>query len=296
MALLHSIWRNARIRFPAITTAACFICGQRSEMPCRGFCKLKLRTGRFDLPCNEWAGEAFEVGDLSGMRPPISSTRKMGRIAYEQKLRRALERHFPKFKITRLTRQETQSSIDASLTVAIVWLDVCRKAQAGPLRCASLRSRNVRALPRKDRCRPLRIAFTGANRESRYFRLWKGQCPRPPPFPARKYRRAAIPPSCQHHWPPELDWTPRLISALLDADRLVGRLAGEASRLPHPHILIRPFLQREAVLSSKSEGTQATLGELLAAEAGALVDHSPEDLREVATTCFAANCMGIRRD
>ena len=208
MALLHSIWRNARIRFPAITTAACFICGQRSEMPCRGFCKLKLRTGRFDLPCNEWAGEAFEVGDLSGMRPPISSTRKMGRIAYEQKLRRALERHFPKFKITRLTRQETQSSIDASLTVAIVWLDVCRKAQAGPLRCASLRSRNVRALPRKDRCRPLRIAFTGANRESRYFRLWKGQCPRPPPFPARKYRRAAIPPSCQHHWPPELDWTP----------------------------------------------------------------------------------------
>jgi len=96
--------------------------------------------------------------------------------------------------------------------------------------------------------------------------------------------------------PPNWIGHPRLISALLDADRLVGRLAGEASRLPHPHILIRPFLQREAVLSSKSEGTQATLGELLAAEAGALVDHSPEDLREVATTCFAANCMGIRRD
>ena len=27
--------------------------------------------------------------------------------------------------------------------------------------------------------------------------------------------------------PPELDWTPRLIGALSDADRLVGRLAGE---------------------------------------------------------------------
>jgi hypothetical protein len=54
----------------------------------------------------------------------------MCRIAYEQKLRRALERHFPKFKITRLTRQEAQSSIDASLTVAVLWLDVCRKAQA----------------------------------------------------------------------------------------------------------------------------------------------------------------------
>jgi Fic family protein len=44
---------------------------------------------------------------------------------------------------------------------------------------------------------------------------------------------------------------------------------------------MRPFVRREAVLSSKIEGTQATLGELLAAEAGAIVDRSPEDLREV---------------
>ena len=64
--------------------------------------------------------------------------------------------------------------------------------------------------------------------------------------------------------PPELKWTPRLIGALSDADRLVGRLAGQGGRLPNPHILIRPFVQREAVLSSKIEGTQATLGELLA--------------------------------
>lgn len=81
--------------------------------------------------------------------------------------------------------------------------------------------------------------------------------------------------------PPELDWTPRLISALSDADRLVGRLAGEGGRLPNPHILIHPFVQREAVLSSKMEGTLATLGELLAAEAGVTVDRSPDDLREV---------------
>src|SRR5690349_5538654 len=81
--------------------------------------------------------------------------------------------------------------------------------------------------------------------------------------------------------PPTLDWTPRLIGVLSEADRLIGRLAGEAGRLPNPHILIRPFVQREAVLSSKIEGTQATLGEVLAAEAGAIVDRSPEDLREV---------------
>jgi Fic family protein len=44
---------------------------------------------------------------------------------------------------------------------------------------------------------------------------------------------------------------------------------------------MRPFVRREAVLSSKIEGTEATLGELLAAEAGAVVERSPEDLREV---------------
>ena len=81
--------------------------------------------------------------------------------------------------------------------------------------------------------------------------------------------------------PPKLEWTPRLIRVLSDADRLIGKLAGEGGRLPNPHVLMRPFVQREAVLSSKIEGTQATLGELLAAEVGAVVDRSPEDLREV---------------
>ena len=81
--------------------------------------------------------------------------------------------------------------------------------------------------------------------------------------------------------PPVLEWTPRLIGVLSEADRLIGRLAGEGSRLPNPHVLMRPFVRREAVLSSKIEGTQSTLGELLAAEAGAVVKRSPEDLREV---------------
>jgi Fic family protein len=81
--------------------------------------------------------------------------------------------------------------------------------------------------------------------------------------------------------PPPLEWTPRLLRALSDADGLLGKLAGEGAQLLNPHILIRPFIQREAVLSSRIEGTQATLGELLAAEAGAAVERSPDDLREV---------------
>jgi Fic family protein len=94
--------------------------------------------------------------------------------------------------------------------------------------------------------------------------------------------------------PPALDWTPRLIGVLSEADRLIGRLAGEGGRLPNPHILIRPFVRREAVLSSKIEGTQATLGELLASEAGAAVDRSPDDLREVGNYVMALE-HGITR-
>lgn len=81
--------------------------------------------------------------------------------------------------------------------------------------------------------------------------------------------------------PPTLTWTPKLVRALSDADQLLGRLSGEGRRLPNPQLLIRPFVQREAVFSSRIEGTQSTLGELLAAEAGAAVERSPEDLREV---------------
>jgi hypothetical protein len=92
--------------------------------------------------------------------------------------------------------------------------------------------------------------------------------------------------------PPTLEWTPRLIGVLSDADRLIGRLAGEGGRLPNPHVLMRPFIRREAVLSSKIEGTQATLGELLAAEAGAAVERSPEDLREVGN--YVAALQGFR--
>lgn len=81
--------------------------------------------------------------------------------------------------------------------------------------------------------------------------------------------------------PPRIEWTADLAATLSAADRSIGRLAGEGRRLPNPHLLIRPFIRREAVLSSRIEGTQATLGELLAAEAGVTVERSPADLREV---------------
>lgn len=87
--------------------------------------------------------------------------------------------------------------------------------------------------------------------------------------------------------PPRIDWTPSLLRSLSEADLLLGKLAGEGRRLPNPHLLIRPFVKREAVLSSRIEGTQATLDELLASDAGAAIDRSPDDLREVANYVVA---------
>jgi Fic family protein len=94
--------------------------------------------------------------------------------------------------------------------------------------------------------------------------------------------------------PPRIEWSAGLAAALSAADRAVGRLAGEGRRLPNPHLLIRPFVRREAVLSSRIEGTQATLGELLAAEAGAAVERSPADLREVGNYVVALE-HGVER-
>jgi hypothetical protein len=92
------------------------------------------------------------------------SAKRAARAAYEQKLKRAIERHFPGFSITRLTTgvdleksfgpiyargllrkgqtafallgvnaTETQNSIDAALTFGILWLDLCRQSSTGAM-------------------------------------------------------------------------------------------------------------------------------------------------------------------
>ncbi len=94
--------------------------------------------------------------------------------------------------------------------------------------------------------------------------------------------------------PPPIEWSAGLAAALSNADRALGGLAGEGRRLPNPHLVIRPFIRREAVLSSRIEGTQATLGELLAAEAGVAVERSPADLREVGNYVVALE-YGVER-
>src|SRR5271168_2947989 len=117
---------------------------------------------------------------------------------------------------------------------------------------------------------------------------------KPPNIPGERVSQGTYSAFMPAPLPPVLEWTPRLIGVLSEADRLIGKLAGEGGRLPNPHVLMRPFTRHEAVLSSKIEGTQATLGELLAAEAGIAVERSPDDLREVGNYVMALE-HGISR-
>lgn len=67
--------------------------------------------------------------------------------------------------------------------------------------------------------------------------------------------------------PPPIEWTDDLVAVLSEADRALGELAGLGRSLPNPHLLIRPFVRREAVLSSRIEGTRASLSDLYIYEA-----------------------------
>lgn len=85
-----------------------------------------------------------------------------------------------------------------------------------------------------------------------------------------------------HPLPPTFPWTPGLVSTLSEADRALGELAGLGRSLPNPHLLIRPFVRREAVLSSRIEGTRASLSDLYTYEAVQLALFEPSsDVREV---------------
>lgn len=94
--------------------------------------------------------------------------------------------------------------------------------------------------------------------------------------------------------PPDIEWSTQLVNALSRADFVIGKLAREGSKLPNPHLLMRPFITREAVLSSKIEGTHATLGEVLAHNAGISVKHDPDDLQEVQNYIVALD-FGLNR-
>ena len=100
--------------------------------------------------------------------------------------------------------------------------------------------------------------------------------------------------------PPKLEFDAELVSVLSDADRALGELSGLGRTAPNPNLFIGPFIRREAVLSSRIEGTQADIADLYAYEAGQLSRSGskpapPEsDVREVLNYVHALE-YGIER-
>lgn len=80
--------------------------------------------------------------------------------------------------------------------------------------------------------------------------------------------------------PRGVDFDSRTVAALSAADNALGRLAGAGRHLPNPHLMARPYVFQEAVSSSRIEGTQTSLSEVLrAAAAGTSAPDS--EVREV---------------
>lgn len=88
------------------------------------------------------------------------------------------------------------------------------------------------------------------------------------------FHPAALPPQLA------LDW--KLVGLLSEADRAVAELSGAGRLLPNPHLLIRPYLRREAILSSRIENTIAEMDELALLEAQEDGEPKRPDVREVA--------------
>lgn len=80
--------------------------------------------------------------------------------------------------------------------------------------------------------------------------------------------------------PPDLAYDADLVLALSRADARLSELSGLGRRLRNPHLLIGPYVRREAVLSSRIEGTRASLSDLLLDE---VEEERPDDadVREV---------------
>jgi Fic family protein len=78
--------------------------------------------------------------------------------------------------------------------------------------------------------------------------------------------------------PRRLTLSPDAVLLLSDADRALGRLAGAGRLLPNPHLLVQPYVMREALASSRIEGTQASLSDVFDA---AVFGTASGDVREV---------------
>lgn len=95
--------------------------------------------------------------------------------------------------------------------------------------------------------------------------------------------------------PPKLVFTPDLVLALSRADAALGALAGVESQLPEPRLLDAPFKRQEALCSSRIEGAEVTLSDLLLDQVGAAAAELPRSHLGEARACVATLRHGVDR-
>ena len=88
---------------------------------------------------------------------------------------------------------------------------------------------------------------------------------------------------------PPLHVSEDLQQALSEANLGLGRLDGSVQTLPNPEMFVLMYVRKEAVLSSRIEGTESSLQDVLAAEAQALYSTRPRDTGEVVNYVHAMN-------
>src|SRR5205814_555842 len=86
---------------------------------------------------------------------------------------------------------------------------------------------------------------------------------------------------------------PELALLLSQADAALSELSGLGRYLPNPDLLIAPYVKREAVASSRIEGTQADLSDLLFHEIEPKRTPPGSDVLEVRNYVLALN-RGLR--
>jgi len=93
---------------------------------------------------------------------------------------------------------------------------------------------------------------------------------------------------------PPIQYDDELQELLSRADRALGRLDGSIQTLPNPNLFVFMYIRKEAVLSSQIEGTQASLNDVLEAEAKLYNPGRPSDVNEVLNYIEAMN-YGLQR-
>src|SRR3954468_18244867 len=81
--------------------------------------------------------------------------------------------------------------------------------------------------------------------------------------------------------PPTIEYDASLTLLLSQADAALSELSGLGRYLPNPNLFIAPYMKREAVASSRIEGTQASLSDLLLHEVEPQRTPSGSDVLEV---------------